>query len=156
MLIKTIEKDFIEAMKSKDGIKLATLRMLKAELHNVLLAKKTKEKDKDKEVKLEEKDIVGAINKLAKQRKESIEQFKNGNRDDLVQKETKELEILQVYLPKQLTNEEVLELVKKAITETSAQTKADVGKVMKHLMPQIQGKTDGKTVNQLVIAELEK
>jgi len=141
-LLEKIESEFKEALKAKDEIKLSTLRMLKAGIQNA--AKEKKDKD------LEEGDILGIINKLAKQHKESIEQFKAGGRDDLVEKERKELDILQAYLPEQLSPEAITELVKKAIEETEAKSKADMGKLMKHLMPQVKGRADGKVISQIV------
>ena len=142
MLREKLDQEYKEALKAKDEAKVSAIRMLKSEIQKTEIAKRPDE--------LNEEDVLGVISKMAKQRKESIEQFKQGGRDDLVQKETKELEILQAYLPKQLSEAEITDLVKAAIAETGAQGKADMGKVMKALMPQVKGKADGKLVSQIV------
>jgi len=146
MLREKLEQEYKEALKAKDEAKVSAIRMLKSEIQKAEIAKRPDE--------LKEEDVLGVISKMAKQRKESIDQFKQGNRDDLVQKETKELEILQAYLPKQLSEVEITDLVKAAIAETGAQSKADMGKVMKALMPDVKGKADGKLVSQIVTNSL--
>jgi uncharacterized protein YqeY len=101
-----------------------------------------------------EEDIMTVIQNQAKQRRDSIEQFKIAGRQELVDKETKELEILSVYLPQQLSEEEITKLVKEAITQTGATSVADMGKLMGALMPKIKGKADGNVVNSIVRKEL--
>ena len=97
-----------------------------------------------------EEDVLSVIQNQAKQRRDSIEQFKIANRQELVDKETKELEILNSYLPVQMSEEEISKLVKEAISETGASTMADMGKVMGALMPKVKGKADGGLVSSIV------
>jgi uncharacterized protein YqeY len=142
MLQEKISKDMVEALKANDQIKTSTLRMLNSVIHNAVIAKRPKE--------LEESDIVDIIAKQIKQRSESIEQFKKGNRPDLVDKETKELEILKSYMPGALSEEEVTKIVKDAIAQTGAKAKQDMGKVMKEVMPKVKGRYDSKMLSELV------
>ncbi len=136
--------DMKDAMKSGDSVKVSTIRMLKAAIKN-------KEIEKGgTSYKLSDKEIVEVITTAIKQRRDSIEQFTKGNRQDLAEKEKKELEILQAYMPPQMSDEDVKAEVKKAITETSASSQKDMGKVMKVLMPRIAGRADGAVVNRIV------
>ncbi len=143
---ENIDKDLREALKKKDEITVSTLRMLKSALHNKEIEKKHQA--------LTDDEVVKVIAKQIQQRKDSIEQFKQGQRQELVQKETKELEILQNYFPKQLSEEEITAVVKKIIDEVGAKGKKDFGQVMKAAMAQLAGKADGKLVNQVVSAQL--
>lgn len=136
--------DMKESMKSGDSVKVSTIRMLKAAIKN-------KEIEKGgTSYKLSDKEIVEVITTAIKQRRDSIEQFTKGNRQDLAEKEKKELEILQAYMPPQMSDEDVKAEVKKAIAETSASSQKDMGKVMKVLMPRIAGRADGAVVNRIV------
>lgn len=137
-----IKQDIVTAMKAKDALKLETLRMVKAAMTNYSIEQK-----KDQ---LADSDLITILQKQVKQRHDSIESFTKGGRTEAAQKEEKELSILQSYLPKQLSEDELKALVKAAIQETGAAGKADVGKVMKALMPKIQGKADGRLVSQTV------
>ena len=101
-----------------------------------------------------EEDVMSVIQKEAKQRKDSIEEYKKANRQDLVDKEQSELNLLQTYLPKQMNVEEITALVKKAIEQTGAITIQDFGKVMGILVPQTKGKADGATVSRIVREKL--
>jgi uncharacterized protein len=130
-----------EAMKSRDELKVSVIRMMKASLKN---------KEIEKMGALTDEDILSALSTMAKQRRESIEQFTNAGRTELAEKESRELEILQAYLPKQLSSEELDALIKNAISESGAKSAADMGKVMKVLMPGVKGVADGKAVNQRV------
>jgi len=141
-LAEQIEKDVIVAMKAKDPVKVSTLRMLKSALGNYLIQVK---KDKP-----EDAEVLGIISKQAKQRRESMDSFEKAGRKDLADKEKVELAILEAYLPKQLTDEELRAEVQKAITVSGATSPADIGKLMKALMPSIQGKADGKRVQEAV------
>lgn len=137
-----IESDFKNAMKEKKELALSTLRMLKAAIKN---------KEIDKKVKsLSEPEILEIIQKQIKQRRDSIVDFEKANRQDLVQKEKGEAAILEAYLPSQLSPDELKNLVQSAIQTTGAKSKADMGKVMKELMPQVTGRADGKQVSQMV------
>lgn len=141
MLIDTITEDLKNAMKAKDEIKTGTLRMLKAALKNKMIEKITDV--------LNDEEALDVVQKQAKLRKESIEEFKKANRTDLIEKETKELAILEKYLPKQMSEEELTNLIKDAIKTVGAQSKVDMGKIMKELMPKVRGKADGKEVNRI-------
>ncbi len=146
-LAEQIEKDVIVAMKAKDPVKVSTLRMLKSALGNYLIQVK-----KDK---AEDSEVLGIITKQAKQRRESMDSFEKAGRKDLSDKEKIELAILEAYLPKQLTDDELSAAVQSAITASGAQSPADIGKLMKVLMPAIQGKADGKRVQEAVKALLK-
>jgi len=101
-----------------------------------------------------EEDIQAVLQKQAKQRRDSIEQFKAGGRDELVEKETKELELIESYLPKQMDEEEIKKLVDEAVASTGATSASDMGKVMGALMPKVKGKADGGLVSRLVKEKL--
>ena len=101
-----------------------------------------------------EEDVLTVMGNQAKQRKDSIEQFNQAGRQELADKEQKELEILEVYLPEQMSEEEIKKLVKEAISKTSATSMQDIGKIMGALMPQVKGKADGNLVNTIVRKEL--
>ncbi|MDP8230106.1 MAG: GatB/YqeY domain-containing protein [Candidatus Gorgyraea atricola] len=141
-LEKRIGEDLKESIKSRDSIRTSTLRMITASMQNLAIEKKTKE--------LDDSDILKIISKQVKQHQDSIENFKKGERPDLVEKEEKELEILKAYLPEQLGEKEVEAAVKKVIAETGASSKADFGKVMKGAMQELKARADGKIVSSIV------
>ena len=143
-LFEKIQSDMYQAMKSKDTIKSKTLRVVLAKL---------KDKKIEKRDDLSEVEELKVLQTLAKQRKESITMFRNGGRDDLVELESKELQIIEQYLPKMMTDEEIKKIVKNSIEETEAQSLADVGKVMPVIMKKGAGKIDGKKA-QLFLREL--
>ena len=132
-----------EAMKSGDSLKLSVIRMLRSSIKN-------KEIDRGKGTSLGDTEVTEVIVSSIKQRNDAIEQFTLGKRDDLVAKEKKEIEILQTYLPKPYTDNEVKALILKAISEVGAVGIKDMGKVMKALMPQILGRADGAATSQRV------
>lgn len=140
-LRQDIHKDIAVAMKAGEKERLSTVRML-------MSAIKYKEVDAHRE--LTDEETIAVISTLVKQRQDSIEQFTKGNRLDLVEKETKELEVLRTYLPPQLSEAEVRDIIKKAVAETGATGQKDMGKLMKVIMPQVKGKADGKMVNDIV------
>jgi len=144
-LLDQIHSDLKEAMKAKDSIRLGALRL-------ILTAVKNKEKELRRE--LEEREVLQIVSNQIKQRKDSIEQYRKGGREDLVQKEEQELEILQAYMPQQLSEEELEKLVTETIKEVGATSVKDLGKVMKAIMPRIAGRAVGKVVNQMVRAQL--
>jgi len=146
-LAEQIEKDVIAAMKARDAVKVSTLRMLKSALGNYLIQAK-----KDK---AEDPEVLGILGKQAKQRRESLDSFEKAGRKDLADKEKAELAILEAYLPKQLTDDELRAAVQNAILTSGAKTPADMGKLMKVLMPTVQGKADGKRVQEAVKALLK-
>ncbi len=136
-----ISEDMKAAMKSGDKAKLSAVRMLHAAV---------RKKEIDDRIDLDDAGAVKIITTLVKQRQDSIEQFTAGNRQDLVDKETAELKLLQAYLPAQMSQDELVKIIDSAIQESEAKTQKDMGKLMKVLMPQVSGKADGKLVNQLV------
>lgn len=140
MLAERIEQDFKGAMKAKDTVKVETLRMLKSALGNYLIEKRKQN--------AEEPELIGLIQKQIKLRQDSIEGFKKGGRQDLVDKESREKAILETYLPASLSDAEVELIVKKAIEQTGAKTKQDLGKVMKEALAESQGRADGRRINQ--------
>ena len=137
-----IQEDLKEALLQKDELKKGTLRMLLAALVN---------KEKEKNLgPLTEEQIQNVILSEVKKRKEATEAFKKGGRPEMAEKERKEMEILQKYLPEQIPEEEIRKLVKEAIEQTGAATSQEMGKVMAALMPKIKGKADGAFVSALV------
>lgn len=140
-----IDADMKAAMKAQDKQKLDAIRMIKSEY---------RKKEIDDRVTLDDDALAGLLAKLVKQRQDSIDQYKAGGRQDLVDKETFELNIIQSYMPKQMSEDEVKALVAAAVKETGASSPKDMGKVMGALMPKTKGKADGKLVNQLVKAAL--
>jgi uncharacterized protein len=136
-----LNEEMVAAAKAKDKIRLSAIRMLKTALHN---------KEIDLMRPLNESEIMQVLSALVKQRKDSIEQFAKGGRTDLVEKEEAELKVVQGFLPAQMSDEEVENLIKKAIEETGAVSVKDMGKVMKILMPQLAGRADGKAAGEKV------
>lgn len=143
-----IFNDYKQAMKARDSLKSSVLSCLRAEIMNAALAKK-----KDK---LDDNEILAVIKKQVKQHQDSIGQFKKGNRDDLVEKETMELEILQAYLPAQISEAELAKIVDEAIVSTAAIGPKDMGKVMKEVMAKAGSSADSKMVSDLVKIKLSK
>ena len=147
MLKEKINDDIKKALKAKDELVLLVLRGIASEIHNKEIEKKGEE--------LTEEDILGVLMSEAKKRKESIVEFEKGERNDLVEKEEKELEILKKYLPEQMGEDQITEEVKKTIEEVGAVGPQDTGKVMSVLMPKLKGKADGGMVSK-VVGELLK
>lgn len=145
-LKKTINEDFIASYKAKESEKVSVLRMLQSAIKNAEI---------DLKKDLDDAQVAEIITKQAKQRKDAIDQYQKGGRTDLVEKEQKELDIISIYMPKQLSEEEVVSVVKKAIQDTGAQNKSDMGKVMGAIMPQVKGKADGSLVSRIVSNELQ-
>jgi len=146
-LQQRLDDDLKVAMKSSDNLKTSAIRMVKAAIKNKQIEKRSE---------LSDEEIISVISTLSKQRRESIELFSKGGREDLAEKEKKELLILQSYLPSQLSPEELDHLINEAIKEASAEGVRDMGKVMRILMPRLKGAADGKVVNQRVIELLQK
>ncbi len=145
-LLKQIDQDLVKALKSGDRLAADTLRGLKSDIKYFQLEKRVDE--------LTDEDIIGVISSSAKRRRDSIEQFKAGGRQDLVDKESHELEIVQKYLPQQLSEDDIEKIVKEAIEETGAQSPSDMGKVMKVVMPKVKGRADGKIIQKIVTRSL--
>ena len=135
--------DLKDAMLAKDEVRVSTLRMLKAAVMKFEVSG-TEKKDATDD------DIISILKKEVKSRKDSVEQFRAGNREDLAKKEEAELKVLEVYLPEQMSEEQVREIAKKVIAEVGAASPADMGKVMGALMGHVKGKADGGVVNKVV------
>ncbi len=142
-----IQSDLKEAMKAKDELVVATLRLLLSEIHN---------REIEKQGKLTDEDIVGAVQKEVKKRQESIEAYQKGKRDDLVEREKKELAVLNKYLPQQLSPEELETTIQSVIKEAGASGPADFGKVMGPVMDKVKVKADGKVVSEAVKKALSR
>lgn len=139
----TLQNDLIEAMKHKDAVKTSAIRMLKAAIMKWEVAGTAKKEATDDVIL----DLVG---KEIKQRKDSIEQFRKGGREDLAIKEEAEIRVLEHYLPAQLSEEEIRNIVQVAIQELSLQGKPEMGRVMGAVMPKVKGKADGSIVRRVV------
>ena len=146
-LLDNIDKDLAQALKGGDRKKVTVLRGLKSDL---------KYKRIDKGDELTDADAIDVLSSAAKQRRDSIEQYRAGNRDDLADQEQYELELIQGYLPEQLDEEKLRQIVANVIAEVGAESPADLGKVMKAVMPKVKGQADGKQVNKIAAEILSK
>ncbi len=148
MTKKDLQEQLKQSMLSRDELKTSVLRMLLSAINYYEIQKGGAGYEATDE------DVLTVIGNQAKQRKDSIEQFTQAGRQELADKEKKELELLNVYLPAQMSEEEITKLVKEAIAKTGASTIGDIGKVMGTLMPSVKGKADGNLVNTIVKKEL--
>ncbi len=144
-IFETILADIKEAMKSKNNETLVTLRTLHSEIKNIEINTRKEITDED---------VASVIAKGIKQRQDAAEQFEKAGRNDLVNKEQNQIALYAKYQPKQLDRSEIEELVTNIIAETGADTKKDIGVVMKNLMPLVKGKADGKLVSEIVNMKL--
>ncbi len=144
-LKEKINGEMVSAAKAKDKIKLSAIRMIKSALHN---------KEIDLKRELNDEELLQVLSSIVKQRKDSIEQFRKGGRVDLVEKEEKELAVVQFFMPEQLSEEEIETEIEKAIEDVGAVSIKDMGKVMKVVMPRLTGRADGKIVSDKVKAKL--
>lgn len=139
-----VQKDMVEAMRSRSELRLSTLRMVKSALKN---------KEIDKRAPLDEKEAQQVLSTLIKQRRDSIEQFQKGGRQELADKEAAEITIIEAYLPKALGEEDIVAVVKATIAEMGSPTMKDMGTVMKNVMAKLQAsgaRVEGKTVSDIV------
>ncbi len=138
-----LNEDMKQAMKDKEAgkLRLSVIRMVRASVKNVEI---------DRKKELGDEDVLDVLAKEVKMRRDSLEEFKKGNRPDLVAGLEQEIDILMGYLPQQLSDEEVRALVAEAVAQTGAAGPKDMGKVMSALMPKVKGRADGKTVNAMV------
>ncbi len=143
-LMERISDDLKAAMKSGDKIRLETLRTLRAALQEKEIERR------GSGAPLSAEDELSVLTGASKKRRESIEMFQKGGRADLVEQEGKELAIIQEYLPKQLTEEEVQKVIREVMTQAGATSAADFGKVMPLVMKQLKGRADGRLVQELV------
>jgi len=146
-LKEKITEDLKQAMRSGNDIKRSTLRLLLSAIHNTEIAK---------QAELDDSDILGIIAKEIRQRQESIEAFRSGNRQDLADTEQAEMAILEVYMPPQMSREEISEAARRVIQEVGARGPADKGKVMPRLIGELKGKADGREINAVVTELLAK
>ena len=145
-LKERLMNDLKTAMKSKDKLKKDVVTMARAAI---------KQREVDERRDLDDEEVIEIISYQVKQKKDSIEGFQKGRREDLVELTNSEIDILMEYLPRQLTEEEIDEIVKSAIDELGANTMQDLGKVMSKVMPQVKGRTDGNVVNKIVRQHLK-
>jgi hypothetical protein len=150
-LYQKISDDLKEALKNHDELKVSTLRLLLTSFHNKEIEKKSKEKDQ----KLTEEEIIEILMSEAKKRKEAIEVYLKGNRADLADKENKELNFIQSYLPQQMTETEIRNFVQTKIKELGVNSIKDFGKTMGILMKELKGKADASLVNKILKEELQ-
>ena len=146
-LRERLHDDTTAAMRSGDSLRRDVLRMVQNAIYNI---------EKAKKVTLTEDEILGVVTREVKTRRESVEAFRGGGREDLATKEEAEIAILSGYLPQQLTDDELRALVEQGIAATGAVSARDMGKVMGWLSPQIRGRADGKVASGLVAAALAK
>jgi uncharacterized protein YqeY len=144
-LKEKINGEMVSAAKAKDKIKLSAIRMIKSALHN---------KEIDLKRELNDEELLQVLSSIVKQRKDSIEQFRNGGRLELAEKEEKELAVVQFFMPEQLSEEEIEKEIEKAIEDVGAVSIKEMGKVMKVVMPRFTGRADGKIVSEKVKAKL--
>ena len=145
-LTEQVQKDLVDAMRNKQELRLSTLRMMKAALHN---------KQIEKRAALEEKEELQVLGTMIKQRKDSIEQFEKGNRPELAKREAEEIVVIEGYMPKAVGEEEVIAAVRATIAEMGTPTMKDMGAVMKNVMAKFAGaRVDGKLVSETVKREL--
>jgi hypothetical protein len=145
-LKQRINDDVKIAMRKKDKDRLTTLRMILAAI---------KQKEVDERIELDDTQILAVLDKMAKQHRDSINQFEQAGRNDLVEKENRELAIVQTYLPAQLSDAEIQQLLQDAIQETGAASMQDMGKVMAVLKPKLQGRADMGKISGLVKVKLQ-
>ena len=141
MLKEKLMEDLKEAMKEKQTLRKNVVQMIRAAILQV---------EKDKQIELEDNQILEIIAKEAKKRKDSLSDYEKSGREDLINQVKEEIEIISEYLPKQLTKEEITEIVKKVIEKTGATSIKDMGKVMKSAKEKMGATADGKTINEVV------
>ena len=149
MIFERITKDYIQAMKSRDSLRIGVLSYIKS----VIKYREIENREKEKE--LTDDDVVDLISKEVRKREESIEMYKNGEREDLAHKEEEELKVLKEYLPAQMREEEIRKTVVQIIEKLGATGEKDFGKVMKEVMIEIKGKANGALIKKIVEESLE-
>ena len=145
MLKQTITADMKPAMKSGDKPRLATIRLILAAI---------KQREVDERIELDDQQVIAVLEKILKQRRDSITQYGNAGRADLVVQEQNEIEVIERYMPEALSDEDLAALVTEAINATSAASMKDMGKVMAQLKPKVQGRTDMGALSALVKQKL--
>ena len=145
-MVEQLEKDMIEAMKSKDKERLTVIRMVKASL---------KQEQIDHKKEINDELLIDVVNKQIKMRKDSIAEFEKGNRQDLVEATQNEINILLNYLPEQLSQEEVSKIIDEIFDEVKPEGQKDMGKVMKEAQAKLKGKADMKEVSSIIKEKLQ-
>jgi len=140
-----IQEEMKIAMRAREKERVGTTRLIMSEIKQI---------EVDQRIELDDSQVIAVLDKMLKQRRDSISQFEKAERDDLVAKERAEVEIIQTFLPAQLTEAEIIDLIRAAVTETGAESARDMGKVMGVLKPQLQGRADMKAVSGLVKSQL--
>ncbi|MGI6126950.1 MAG: GatB/YqeY domain-containing protein [Planifilum sp.] len=140
-LTQRLEQDMKAAMKNKDKAKLGVIRMLRSAIKNMEI---------ERGRPLEEDEVLDVLARELKQRKESLQEFEKAGRSELAEKVKAEIAVVETYLPAPLSQEELRELARQVIDEVGASTPADMGKVMKEIIPRVKGRADGKEVNRIV------
>ncbi len=144
-LLERLESDMIKAAKARDSERLGAIRFVRS---------RTKNRQIELRRELKDEDVVEVLSRIAKQHRESIEQFQEGGRDELVEHERRQLSVIEEYLPAQLGEQELLEILSGVVEETGATGPRDIGMVMKTIMPRVKGRADGKIVKALVQSRL--
>ncbi|MBT8400016.1 MAG: GatB/YqeY domain-containing protein [Rhodothermia bacterium] len=144
MLVDRIQSDLKQAMRDRDSARIRTLRSIRAAIQQKEIENRTADAG------ISDEDAIALLQKQAKQRRDSIDQFEAADRDDLVATEKEELEIIEDYLPKQLNDDEIRAIVKQIVQEVGAVSISDMGKVMGPAMGRLRGKADGRRVNEIV------
>ncbi|MCI0441341.1 MAG: GatB/YqeY domain-containing protein [Chloroflexi bacterium] len=151
-----LDDEMKAAMRSRDSFRLGVIRFLRSEVHNEKIRKQGQLVDRGgalaegQQMELSEDEVIGVLSRLAQQRRDSIEAYEQGNRQDLVDKESAELAIVLEYLPQQMSADEIAALATKIIEEMGARGPQDMGKVMGRVMPQVRGKAEGRQVSEIV------
>ena len=149
MIFEKISKDYIQAMKARDSLRIGVLSYIKS----VIKYREIENREKEKE--LTDDDVIDVISKEIRKREESIEMYKNGEREDLAHKEEEELKVLKEYLPAQMREEEIRKTVVQIIEKLGATGSKDFGKVMKEAMIEIKGKANGALIKKIVEESLK-
>jgi uncharacterized protein YqeY len=144
-LKERIQEDVKDAMRARDKDRLAAIRLITAAI---------KQREVDERIELDDAQVTAVLDRMARQRRESITQFEKAGRDDLIARENAELEIIRDYLPEQLTEDELQLLIDEALEQTRASTIKDMGKVMGLLKPRLQGRTDMAAVSAMIKSRL--
>lgn len=144
-IFEILTSDMKDAMKAGDKERLSTIRLLRGQIKDAAI---------DKRDDLDEEEEIVILSNAAKKRRESIKIYSEAGRDDLAGKEQRELDVIQSYLPQQLSAEEIEKIVDEAIEETGAQSMKDMGRLMGAIMPSVKGRADGKQINEMIRQKL--
>jgi uncharacterized protein YqeY len=144
-ILDRLKSDMVTAAKARDAGRLGVIRFVRAQ---------TKNREIELKRELDDEDVIGVLVRLAKQHREAIEQFTEGGRDELVEKERRQLAVIEEYLPEPLDEDELEALLVEVLEETGASGPGDMGDVMKAIMPKVKGRADGKAVKALVLSRL--